>query len=163
MPEVVKMKERINAPIVFETQAPEPEKFEREYTPASQGNGVILLPNRGVHSNNAIVWDQQAIHNAIMLSKNRGFNVGAVVAMRALPGSGMEWKAKAPYYWGIVTALNYYIPGNTPEGYAPITVRWLDKDKHNGITEEKLFPGLLYLIHAPLTEEALDSKLKTQC
>ena len=88
---------------------------------------------------------------------------GAIVAKRPLAGdTGAEWKVKSHSYWGIITAVSTYIPGQLYKAYAPLTVRWFQPMNHQNRYDDKLFAGDLYLIHAALTEEALKQKMEAQ-
>ena len=170
MPDVYK--EKVNIPITFEINSDDPDDDiwpVAQRAESSRGNGVVLLTHHEARGDRTIIspadeveWNQQTIHDSIRLCKEMGFVQGAVVAPRPLLGSGSDWKVKLPVYWGIITSLNMYIPGQTYKAFAPIHVRWLVPGNHSGYVETKLFPYDLYLIHAALSEEAIVAKMKAQ-
>ena len=170
MPDVYK--EKVNIPITFEINSDDPDDDiwpTAERAAALPERGVVLLTHQERNGARTIIspvdemeWNQQTIHDSIRMCKEMGFVQGAVVAPRPLLGSGSDWKVKLPVYWGIITSLNTYIPGQTYKVFAPIQVRWLVPGNHSGYMETKLFPYDLYLIHAALSEEAIVAKMKAQ-
>ena len=158
--------EKVNHPVVFEVDALHQEDPDDDIWPPNR-----QLPSRGVvvfgnHVTEPVVtpnmWNEQTIHQSVRLCRDRGFVPGAIVAAKPLLGSGNDWKVKSFVYWGIITSLNTYIPGQVYNVYAPITVRWLQASNHNNRVEDKLFPADLYLIHAALTEETIIAKMQQQ-
>lgn len=161
--------EKINIPVVFEMPSPDEEEDDNIWPPYNQTrptSGVVLLPGSGDrlsrNPHTETDWDQAKIHASIAACKDAGFVQGAIVAHRPLLASGNDWKVKLPVYWGLITSLNTYIPGQIYKAYAPIMVRWFVPTNHANYVEEKLFPGDLYLIHAALSEEAIVAKMKAQ-
>ena len=161
MPEALFM-EKVNHPVVFELDAQDPDDdiWPKE-EPASRGNGtIIILPSsRNPHEQ---PWTQETIHECIGICRKRGLIPGAIVAARPLLGSGNDWKVKSFVYWGVIESLNTFIPGQVYTAYAPISVRWIQPSNHNNRVVDKLFPADLYLIHAALTEETIQQKMKAQ-
>lgn len=165
-------KEKINHPIEFDLKPADDDEDDDIWPPYqrkdyhTQGSGVVLLPGSGdrinKNPNTETDWDQAKIHASIAACKEAGFVQGAIVAHRPLLASGNDWKVKLPVYWGFITSLNTYIPGQQYKVYAPIHVRWFVPSNHANYVEEKLFPGDLYLIHAALSEEAIVAKMKAQ-
>lgn len=160
MPDIL-FKEKINHPVTFDLP---PEDLDDDIWPpaerASQGSGEVIIPNsRNPHEQ---PWTQETIHESIRICRERGFVTGAIVAARPLLGSGNDWKVKSAVYWGIVTSLNTFIPGQLYTAYAPITVRWFIPANHMNCSEDKLFPSDLYLIHAALSEEVVTAKMVAQ-
>lgn len=165
MPEKLGM-EKINHPIAFDL-SPEDEDDEIPFGNSNlPERGVVLLTHheqRGTPNVGNVEWNQDTIHQAIRLCRERGMVPGAIVAKRPLLGdNGAAWKVKSHSYWGIITAISTYIPGQLYHAYAPLTVRWFQAMNHQNRYEDKLFAGDLYLIHAALTEEALNSKMEAQ-
>lgn len=172
MPEHL-FKEKINHPIEF-TVNPVEDEVDDDIWPTAEradyhtrGSGVIMLPGSGdrlsrTNPHTETEWTQQKIHECITAAKAAGFVQGAIVAHRPLLASGNDWKVKLPVYWGLITSLNTYIPGQQYKVYAPIMVRWFVPSNHANYVEEKLFPGDLYLIHAALSEESIVAKMKAQ-
>lgn len=168
MPDIL-FKEKINHPVTFDLSS---EDEDEDVWPvaerAQQGTGMVVLSSR----NETIIpnsrnpheqpWTQETIHESIRICRERGFVTGAIVAARPLLGSGNDWKVKSAVYWGIVTSLNTFIPGQLYNAYAPITVRWFIPANHMNCSEDKLFPSDLYLIHAALSEEVVTAKMVAQ-
>ena len=164
--------EKVNIPIAFEIDPTDPDD---DIWPKAQSalpeRGVVLLGHNGGTSegfardrnpHNKVEWNQETIHESIRICREKGFVPGAIVAARPLLGSGNDWKVKSYVYWGIVTALNTYIPGQTYLAYAPLMIRWFVPTNHYNRTEDRLFPSDLYLIHAALTEGTITNKMLEQ-
>lgn len=161
--------EKINHPVVFEVDALHQEDPDDDIWPPATRvpeRGVVLLNVRPrsepVVPANAVQWDEQSIHQAVRLSRERGFVPGAIVAAKPLLGSGQDWKVKTFVHWGVVISLHTYIPGQAYRVYAPIEVKWFVPQNHTGRVSDKLFPADLYLIHSALTEETITAKMKQQ-
>lgn len=161
--------ERINHPVTFELDSlHEADPDDDIWPPATRmpERGVVVLGHTPrsdpVVPANAVQWDEQSIHQAVRLSRERGFVPGAIVAAKPLLGSGMDWKVKTFVHWGVVISLHTYIPGQAYTVYAPIEVRWFVPQNHTGRVTDKLFPADLYLIHSALTEETITAKMKQQ-
>ena len=167
MPEI--LMEKINHPITFEMDSLHAEDPDDDIWPTPQ-----RMPERGVVLLNAprsepVVpasppgqWTEATIHQTIRICRERGFVPGAIVASRPLLGSGLDWKVKSFVYWGVIVSLHTYIPGQVYDSYAPSGVRWFVPSNHNNRTEDRLFPGDLYLLHAAMTEETITNKMKQQ-
>ena len=161
MPEKLGM-EKINHPITFDLSPEDPDDEIPLHNSSLPERGVVLLPS-APNVGNTVEWNQDTIHQAIRLCRERGMVPGAIVAKRPLLGdNGAAWKVKSHSYWGIITNISTYIPGQLYNAYAPLTVRWFQPMNHQNRYEDKLFAGDLYLIHAALTEEALNSKMEAQ-
>lgn len=165
MPEL--LKEKVNIPITFELDSPDKDEDDGwptpERSPRLPERGVMLLSDhRSRQRLDDKVWDQQTIHESISACREMGFTPGAIVAPRPLLGSGSDWKVKLPVYWGVITSLNTYIPGQQYQVYAPITVKWLVPSNHANYVEAKLFPFDLYLLHKALSDDEIAAKMKDQ-
>ena len=157
--------EKVNHPITFEINGEDPDD---DVWPPAEQRGVVIL-NGGQdkitpNSRNPFEqeWTMESIHESIRACRERGLIPGAIVAARPLLGSGNDWKVKSYVYWGIITSLNTYIPGQVYTAYAPITLRWFVPDNHMNKAVDRVFPVDLYLIHAALTDDAVEAKMRAQ-
>lgn len=161
--------EKVNHPITFELSGADPDD---DIWPTAQKmdqtSGVVLLSsNRGTITPNSRnpfeqEWTQETIHESIRACRERGLVAGAIVAARPLLGSGNDWKVKSHVYWGIITNLNTFIPGQVYTAYAPITVRWFVPENHMNKSVDRVFPVDLYLIHSAISDATIEAKMLAQ-